>query len=165
MVTTCLRALCVWRAPTAHPHHCPPSLKNSVPFTGLRAKALQHRRSGPRESTNSHSGPHHLPLLKNRWEQEITMCLQSQSSHLPPCGTLFRWFWWSAGQKRNGFPVYTFLPRDSCLPLARVLQAHNGLKWAQGEGKSSVTGKNILHFLLEQSRGVWSAWSPSEISA
>lgn len=27
------------------------------------------------------------------------------------------------------------------------------LRWAQGEGKSSVTGKNILHFPLEQNRG------------
>lgn len=48
----------------------------------------------------------------------------------------------------------SYIPsQDSCLPSARILQAHNGLRQAQGEGKSSVTGKNILHFPLEQSRG------------
>lgn len=80
------------------------------------------------------------------------MCLQSQSSRLPPCETLLSWIWWSADQKWNGIPVQTSLHGDSSLPPARVLQAHNGLRWAQGEGKS-VTGKNILHFPLEQSRG------------
>lgn len=142
-----LEALCVWRAPTAL---LPPFLKNSVLFPAPRAKALQHRRNGPRFTFRC---LHYLPLLKKRPEQETTMCLQSQSSHLPPCETHFRWFWWSAGQKRNGIPVHTSLPRDSYLPPAGVLQAHNGLRWARGQGKSSVTGQNILHFPLEQSRG------------
>lgn len=132
---------------------CPPFLKISVPFPALSTKGLQHRRKEPRESTNSPPGLHLLPLLPKRQEEETTMCLQSQSSRLPPCETLLSWFWWSADQKWNGIPVQTSLHGDSSLPPARVLQAHNGLRWAQGEGKSSVTGKNILHFPLEQSRG------------
>lgn len=69
-----------------------PFLKSSGLFTAL----LQHRRNETREGTNSPSGLHHLPLLKKkkRQEQDTTMCLQSC---LPPCETLFRWFWCSAG--------------------------------------------------------------------
>lgn len=81
----------------------PPIWKNSLPFTALRAKGLQHRRNEPRESTNSPFGLQHLPLLKKSHEQETAMFLQSQSSCLPPCKTLFRWFWWSAAKKGMAF--------------------------------------------------------------